>query len=99
MVLGAAVRAARQTVQVTDSVPLEWWCVTDATADHNVSSRHIIATYFIRTITRTLAYPTQQYSICISSYISPICFTLHRDRISMQLRCSKDARKLVRGNF
>jgi hypothetical protein len=37
---GEAECAATQTVHFAASFALEWWCVTMATAEHNVSSRH-----------------------------------------------------------
>jgi hypothetical protein len=39
--LGEAEWAAMQTLHFAASVALEWWCATKATADNNVSSRHI----------------------------------------------------------
>ena len=44
--VAATARAATHTGQVNDSAPLACWCVTTATADHKVSSRHSNAAIF-----------------------------------------------------
>jgi len=46
VVLGEAEWAATQTVHFAASAALEWWCATNATADNNVSNRHIKAIDF-----------------------------------------------------
>ena len=43
---GEAECAATQTVHFAASFALEWWCVTSATAEHNVSTRHSNAIRF-----------------------------------------------------
>jgi hypothetical protein len=43
---GEAECAATPTVHFAASFALEWWCVTIATAEHNVSSRHSNAIRF-----------------------------------------------------
>ena len=43
---GDAECAATQTVHFAASFALEWWCVTVATAEHKVSSRHSNAIRF-----------------------------------------------------
>jgi hypothetical protein len=46
VVVAAGVRAAPQSAHVADSVLLEWWWATTATANHTVSSRHSDAVAF-----------------------------------------------------
>lgn len=43
---GEAECAATQTVHFAASFALKWWCVTNATAEHNVSTRHSNAIRF-----------------------------------------------------
>jgi hypothetical protein len=43
---GEAECAVAQTVHFAASLALEWWCATNATAEHKVSSRHSNATRF-----------------------------------------------------
>jgi hypothetical protein len=43
---GEAECAAAQTVHFAASFALEWWCVTIATAEHKVSTRHSNAIRF-----------------------------------------------------